>query len=107
LLQRINYLKLDYIREGKERPKSEQQYYYRKGCLTKCLLIKGDIIKISTSNGNLASLKIVGISEIGIAEIDNVMSYTSLSTAQKLLGQPKVTLQIFRLISMIKNRLFR
>jgi lipoprotein-releasing system permease protein len=45
------------------------------------LLIKGDIIKISTSNGNLASLKIVGIS-IGIAEIDNVMSYTSLSTAQ-------------------------
>jgi lipoprotein-releasing system permease protein len=31
----------------------------------------------------------VGISEIGIAEIDNVMSYTSLSTAQKLLGQPK------------------
>jgi lipoprotein-releasing system permease protein len=35
------------------------------------------------------SLKIVGISEIGIAEIDNVMSYTSLSTAQKLLGQPK------------------
>jgi lipoprotein-releasing system permease protein len=33
----------------------------------------------------------VGISEIGIAEIDNVMSYTSLSTAQKLLGQPKFT----------------
>jgi lipoprotein-releasing system permease protein len=30
----------------------------------------------------MASLKIVGISEIGIAEIDNVMSYTSLSTAQ-------------------------
>jgi lipoprotein-releasing system permease protein len=46
------------------------------------MLLKGDIIKISTSNGNLASLKIVGISEIGIAEIDNVMSYTSLSTAQ-------------------------
>ncbi len=34
------------------------------------------------------SLKIVGISEIGIAEIDNVMSYTSLATAQKILGKP-------------------
>jgi lipoprotein-releasing system permease protein len=53
------------------------------------LLSKGDTIKISTSNGNLASLKIVGISEIGIAEIDNVLIYTSLATAQKLLAQPK------------------
>ena len=30
----------------------------------------------------------MGISEIGIAEIDNVMSYTSLATAQKILGEP-------------------
>jgi lipoprotein-releasing system permease protein len=28
----------------------------------------------------------VGFSEIGIAEIDNVMSYTSLGTAQKNIG---------------------
>lgn len=52
------------------------------------LLSIGDIIKITTTKGNLASLKIVGISEIGIAEIDNVMSYTSLATAQKILGEP-------------------
>jgi lipoprotein-releasing system permease protein len=37
----------------------------------------------------------VGFSEIGIAEIDNVMSYTSLGTAQKILGQPKITLLTF------------
>ena len=59
-----------------------------KGLSDKMLLTKGDIIKITTSKGNLASLKIVGISEIGIAEIDNVMSYTSLATAQKILGEP-------------------
>ena len=80
----------DYIREGKVTDLSQNNsIIIGKGLSDKMLLTKGDIIKISTSNGNLASLKIVGISEIGIAEIDNVMSYTSLSTAQKLLGQPK------------------
>jgi lipoprotein-releasing system permease protein len=59
-----------------------------KGLADKMLLIKGDIIKITTSKGNLASLKIVGISQVGIVEIDNVSSYTSLTTAQKLLGEP-------------------
>jgi lipoprotein-releasing system permease protein len=58
-----------------------------KGLSDKMLLGVGDIIKISTSKGNLASLKIVGISEIGIADIDNIYSYTSLATAQKLLGE--------------------
>jgi lipoprotein-releasing system permease protein len=80
----------DYIREGKVMDLSQNNsIIIGKGLADKMLLSKGDIIKISTSNGNLASLKIVGISEIGIAEIDNVMSYTSLATAQKLLAQPK------------------
>ena len=59
-----------------------------KGLADKMLLSKGDMIRITTSKGNLASLKIVGISQIGIADIDNLMSYTSLDTAQKLLGEP-------------------
>ena len=59
-----------------------------KGLSDKMLLSIGDIIKITTAKGNLASLKIIGISEIGIAEIDNTMSYTSLATAQKILGEP-------------------
>ncbi|MEZ7499386.1 ABC transporter permease [Flavobacterium sp. Arc3] len=80
----------DYIREGKVADLSQNNsIIIGKGLSDKMLLVKGDIIKISTSSGNLASLKIVGISEIGIAEIDNVMSYTSLATAQKILGQPK------------------
>lgn len=59
-----------------------------KGLASKMLLTVGDIIKITSSNGNLASLKIVGISQMGIAEIDDVMSYTSLATAQKIFGEP-------------------
>ena len=59
-----------------------------KGLADKMLLTTGDIIKITSSKGSLASLKIVGISQIGIAEIDDVASYTSLDTAQKILGEP-------------------
>jgi len=58
------------------------------GLAQKMIVDKGDILKVTTPNGNLASLKIVGISQIGIAEIDDVMSTTSLSTSQELLGEP-------------------
>jgi lipoprotein-releasing system permease protein len=52
------------------------------------MLVKiGDVIKITTIKGGLVSLKVVGIMQIGIAEIDNTMSYTSLRTAQMLLGE--------------------
>ncbi len=59
-----------------------------KGLAKKMLLIKGDNINITSSKGTVSMLKVVGISEIGIAEIDNTFSYTSLETAQKLLNQP-------------------
>lgn len=79
----------DYIVEGKVADLLQNNsIIIGKGLADKMLLSKGDIIKITTSKGNLASLKIVGISEIGIAEIDNTMSYTSLATVQKILGEP-------------------
>lgn len=78
----------DYIIEGKVADLLQNNsIIIGKGLADKMLLSKGDIIKITTSKGNLASLKIVGISEIGIAEIDNTMSYTSLATVQKILGE--------------------
>lgn len=78
----------DYIIQGNMAELSQNNsIIIGKGLAEKILLGKGDVIKITTSKGNLASLKIVGISQIGIAEIDNVMSYTSLDTAQKLLGE--------------------
>ncbi len=58
-----------------------------KGLADKMLLTIGDILKVTSAKGNIASLKIVGISQSGIAEFDNTMSYTSLATAQKLLGE--------------------
>ncbi len=58
-----------------------------KGLAEKMLVKIGDVIKITTIKGGLVSLKVVGIMQIGIAEIDNTMSYTSLRTAQMLLGE--------------------
>ena len=58
-----------------------------KGLADKMLIYKGDNITITTSSGNLSMLKVVGISQIGIAEYDNTFSYTSLETAQKLLNK--------------------
>lgn len=47
----------------------------------------GDIIQISTTTGERASLKVVGFFQSGIQDFDKVQSYTSLATAQKLLGK--------------------
>ncbi|MBY0486761.1 MAG: ABC transporter permease [Flavobacteriaceae bacterium] len=78
----------DYIIEGKIADlEQNNSIIIGKGLADKMLLVKGDIIKITSAKGNLASLKIVGITQIGIADIDNTVSYTSLNTAQKLLGE--------------------
>lgn len=78
----------DYIIEGKESDLTQNNsIIIGKGLADKMLLVIGDIIKITTVKGDLASLKVVGISQIGIAEIDDVSSYTSIDTAQKLLGE--------------------
>jgi lipoprotein-releasing system permease protein len=79
----------DYIVEGKvESLRQNNSIIIGKGLADKMLLSVGDIIKITTAKGNLAALKIVGISQIGITEIDDVMSYTSLDMTQKLLSVP-------------------
>lgn len=78
----------DYIIEGKIADLDQNNsIIIGKGLADKMLLVIGDIIKITSAKGNLASLKIVGISQIGIVEIDDISSYTSLATAQKLLGE--------------------
>lgn len=59
-----------------------------KGLADKMMVKTGDVIKITSARGQLSTLKIVGISQLGIAEFDNTICYTSLKTAQKLLGEP-------------------
>jgi lipoprotein-releasing system permease protein len=48
----------------------------------------GDIVRITTPNGEQSSLKVVGFFQSGIQDFDKVQSFTSLATAQKILGKP-------------------
>ncbi len=59
-----------------------------KGLADKLLLDVGDVVQVTTADGDRAMLKIVGIIQYGLAQVDDVQSYTSLATAQKLLGKP-------------------
>ena len=58
-----------------------------KGVADKLLAELGDIIYVTTSRGELAPLKVVGYFQSGIQDYDKVQSYTSVATAQKLMGK--------------------
>jgi lipoprotein-releasing system permease protein len=58
------------------------------GAAEKMLVQLGDIIQVTTSNGALFQLKVVGFFQSGIEDIDKVQSYTTLATTQKILGKP-------------------
>lgn len=57
------------------------------GLAKKMSLSVGDRVQISTINGSIFPLKIVGIYQSGIAEIDNIQSFANLKTVQRILGE--------------------
>ncbi len=59
-----------------------------KGLAQKLLANIGDVVLITTSKGELFSLKVVGYFQSGILDFDKVQSFASMATTQKLLGKP-------------------
>lgn len=59
------------------------------GVAEKMSLEIGDRVQINTINGEIFPLKVVGIYQSGISEIDNIQSFTNLKTIQRLLGEPE------------------
>jgi lipoprotein-releasing system permease protein len=59
-----------------------------KGVANKLLADIGDVVQVTTSKGELMSLKVVGFFQSGILEVDKVQSYASIGTTQKLMGKP-------------------
>lgn len=57
------------------------------GLASKMSLRVGDRVQISTIGGAIFPLKIVGIYQSGIADIDNIQSFANLKTVQRLLGE--------------------
>jgi lipoprotein-releasing system permease protein len=59
-----------------------------KGLATKLLANIGDAIQVTTSKGERFQLKVVGVFQSGIKDFDNVQSYASIKTVQKIMAQP-------------------
>ena len=59
-----------------------------KGLASKLLVNIGDIVQVTTSKGERFQLKVVGIFQSGIKDYDDVQSYASITTVQKILSQP-------------------
>lgn len=60
-----------------------------KSAADQMLIHMGDIIQVTTIKGQQMLLKVVGFFQSGLKDIDRVQSFTSLVTAQKLLGVPQ------------------
>jgi len=59
-----------------------------KGIADKMMAAPGDVIYVTTTTGATMPLKVVGYFQSGLREIDQMNSYVSIATAQKLLGKP-------------------
>lgn len=81
----------DYIVEGDAQSlaRNSNGIILGAGVARKMSLKVGDRIQLSSVNGGLFPLKIVGLYQSGLADIDNVQSYVNLTTAQRILGEGK------------------
>lgn len=81
----------DYIIEGN----SNDLRFFENGIIIGAGVAKklsigvGDNVSISTPTGGQFLLKVVGLYQTGLAEMDDKQGFTNIFTAQKLIGQPK------------------
>ncbi|WP_178984186.1 ABC transporter permease [Winogradskyella helgolandensis] len=79
----------DYIVEGSAEAlqNTDNSILLGIGIAKKMALNVGDRIQISPINGGIFPLKIVGLYQSGIAELDAVQSFSNLKTVQRILGE--------------------
>jgi lipoprotein-releasing system permease protein len=79
----------DYILKGKaeDLKNNDNGILLGAGVADKMSLDVGDRVQISTIKGAVFPLKIVGIYQSGISDIDNIQSFANLKTVQRILGE--------------------
>lgn len=79
----------DYIVEGRalDLQNVSNSIILGKNAADKMLAKVGDIIQVTSISGDQFPLKVVGLFQSGLAEIDKVQSYASLRTTQNILGK--------------------
>jgi len=80
----------DYIVAGKvEDMKNISNSIILGKALAETMLVNiGDVVQITTVDGERYPLKVVGFFQSGIRDIDMIQSYTTIATTQKILGKP-------------------
>ncbi len=58
-----------------------------KGVADKMMADVGEMVQVTSAKGDRMQLKVVGIFQLGLAAVDDVQSYASITTTQKLLGK--------------------
>ena len=81
----------EYIVQGscEELEKTDKGILLGAGAAKKLSVNVGDFVQVSSITGEIISLKIVGLYQSGMADIDNVQSFINLPMAQLLLGESK------------------
>ncbi len=79
----------DYIVKGSPQAlhNSDNGILLGSGIANKMSLDVGDRIQISTISGDVFPLKIVGLYQSGIADVDAIQSFANLKTVQRILGE--------------------
>ncbi|WP_209331716.1 ABC transporter permease [Lunatimonas salinarum] len=79
----------DYVTEGNylDLKNTSNSIILGKGLADKMMAAIGDVIQATTSQGNRVQLKVVGYFQSGLGDLDNVQSFASISTVQKMLGE--------------------
>lgn len=79
----------DYIIKGtpQDLQRNDNGILLGAGVAKKMSLDVGDRVQISTIKGDVFPLKIVGIYQSGIADIDNIQSFVNIRTVQRILGE--------------------
>jgi lipoprotein-releasing system permease protein len=79
----------DYVTEGNyiDLKNISNSIILGKGAADRMMAAVGDVIQATTSQGNRIQLKVVGYYQSGLGDLDNVQSYASIFTVQKMLGE--------------------
>ena len=79
----------DYVIEGRVEDLDQlNTIILGKGVADRMMAKLGDVIQVTTAQGNRIQLKVVGSFQSGLGDFDKINSYASLATVQKMLGQP-------------------
>ena len=79
----------DYVIEGRVEDLDQlNTIILGKGVADRMMAKLGDVVQVTTAQGNRIQLKVVGAFQSGLGDFDKTNSYASLATVQKMLGQP-------------------